>query len=99
MREYFVYIMTNRSGTLYTGVTRDLARRVYEHKHKLVPGFTSKYAINRLVYFESTPDVRAAIKREKEIKGWLRAKKIALIESVNCDWKDLSAEWSAEPPP
>lgn len=99
MREYYVYIMTNRSRTLYTGVTNDLARRVYEHKHKLIPGFTSRYAISRLVYFESTPDVRAAIAREKEIKGWVRKKKVALIESVNRDWKDLSAAWSAEPPP
>jgi len=93
MREYFVYIMTNKSGTLYVGVTNDLARRVYQHKHKLVKGFTSRYNIDRLVYYESTPDVRAAIGREKQIKGWLRAKKIALIESRNRDWKDLSAAW------
>jgi len=93
MHEYFVYIMTNRSGTLYVGVTNDLARRVYQHRNKLVPGFTSRYKIDRLVYYESTPDVRAAIGREKQIKGWLRAKKIALIESRNRDWKDLSADW------
>jgi len=88
-----VYIMTNRSGTLYTGVTNDLKRRVYEHKHKLIPGFTSKYAIDRLVYFDSTPDVRAAIAREKQIKKWRREKKVALIESKNRNWKDLSAGW------
>jgi putative endonuclease len=93
MKEYCVYIMTNRSGTLYTGVTNDLPRRVYEHQHKLIPGFTAKYNITRLVYFETTSDIRAAIGREKQIKGWLRAKKIALIESVNPNWDDLSAGW------
>jgi len=92
MRQYYVYIMTNRSGTLYTGVTNDLARRVYQHKHKLVRGFTSRYNIDRLVYSEMFGDVRQAIAREKEIKGWLRAKKIALIEAVNPGWKDLSQE-------
>ena len=82
--------MTNKSRTLYTGVTNDLERRVYEHKQKLVPGFTAKYNITRLVYFEVTQDIQAAIAREKQIKGWLRSKKIALIESVNPGWKDLS---------
>ncbi len=91
--QYYVYIMTNKSRTLYTGVTNDLERRVYEHKQKLVPGFTSKYDITKLVYFEVTEDVLAALAREKQIKGWLREKKIALIESVNPDWADLSAEW------
>ena len=75
MKQYYVYIMTNRSGTLYIGVTNDLARRVYEHKNKLIPGFTAKYNITKLVYFETTTDVRTAIAREKQIKGWLRAKK------------------------
>jgi len=93
MKTYYVYIMTNRSRTLYTGMTNDLKRRVYEHKHKLSPGFTAKYNINRLVYFEETTDVKTAITREKQIKGWLRAKKFALIESVNPAWRDLSAEW------
>src|SRR5574337_844592 len=88
--------MTNRSRTLYTGVTNDLERRVYEHKRKLVPGFTARYRITRLVYFEVTQDVQAAIAREKEIKGWLRAKKIALLESVNPEWKDLSLGWYGE---
>jgi len=90
VNQYYVYIMTNKSRTLYTGVTNDLERRVYEHKQKLVPGFTAKYNITRLVYFEVTQDVQAAITREKQIKGWLRSKKIALIESVNPEWKDLS---------
>ena len=93
MKRYYVYIMTNRSQTLYTGVTNNLQRRMYEHTHHLVAGFTSKYHSTRLVYFEETSDVYAAIAREKEIKGWLRAKKIALIESMNADWRDLSEEW------
>jgi len=91
-KTYFVYIMTNKSRTLYTGVTNDLVRRVYEHRHKLVPGFTAKYNITQLVYYEATESILAAIAREKQIKGWLRAKKIALIESQNPGWKDLSAE-------
>ncbi len=86
--------MTNkRNGTLYTGITNDLERRVYEHKHKLVKGFTSKYNLMRLVYYEDTDDVSAAIAREKQIKGWLRRKKLALIESMNPEWKDLSDGW------
>ena len=82
--------MTNKSGTLYTGVTNNLERRIYEHKHHLVNGFTKKYKIGKLVYFEETNDINAAISREKQIKGWLRKKKIALIESMNPGWKDLS---------
>ena len=93
MRECHVYIMANRSRTLYTGVTSNLLRRVYEHKHKLIPGFTSKYNITRLVYFASFPDIRTAIAREKQIKGRLRSKKIALIEAENPNWDDLSAGW------
>jgi len=85
--------MTNRSKTLYTGVTNDLMRRVYEHKNKMVEGFTKKYNITKLVYFEETSDVQAAIEKEKQIKGWLRAKKITLIESKNPEWKDLSEGW------
>ncbi len=85
--------MTNRSKTLYTGVTNDLMLRVYEHKNKMVEGFTKKYNITRLVYFEETNDIQSAITREKQIKGWLRSKKIALIESVNPKWKDLSEGW------
>ncbi len=97
MAEYYVYIMTNKSRTLYTGVTNNLKRRVYEHKHKLVPGFTSKYNITQLVHFETTTDVKAAIAREKQIKGWLRVKKIALIESANPRWEDLSKGWYDNP--
>jgi putative endonuclease len=92
-KEYYVYIMTNRSRTLYTGVTNDLMRRVHEHKHKLVPGFTSKYNIQYLVYYESTSSIHVALEREKQIKGWLRVRKIALIDSMNPAWKDLSEEW------
>ena len=95
-KEYYVYIMTNKSRTLYTGVTNNLMRRVYEHKNKLVPGFTSKYNIKKLVYFESTSDVNQAILKEKQIKGWLRAKKITLINSMNPEWKDLSEGWDAK---
>ena len=93
MNQYYVYIMTNKSRTLYTGVTNNLLRRVYEHKQKLIPGFTQKYNITKLVFYEDTSDVTAAIEREKQIKGWLRSKKIALIESMNPHWEDLSQGW------
>ena len=96
-KEYYVYIMTNKSRTLYTGVTNDLTRRIHEHKNKLVKGFTSKYNIQYLVFYESTTDIHAAIAREKQIKGWLKSKKIALIDSINPTWKDLSEEWFAPP--
>ena len=92
MKTYYVYIMTNHSKTLYTGITSDIIKRVYEHKQKLLEGFTKKYNITKLVYFENTTDVMVAISREKQIKGWLRRKKIALIESVNPSWKDLSED-------
>lgn len=90
MREYHVYIMSNRSRTLYTGVTGNLAQRVLQHRDGAAVGFTSKYKIDRLVYAEATNDVSAAIGREKQIKGWSRAKKIALVESMNPEWEDLS---------
>ena len=93
MPQYYVYIMTNTTGTLYTGVTNDLKRRVYQHKHKLIEGFTKKYNVTRLVFYEETPDVYTAIAREKEIKGWLRRKKLALIKSHNPKWQDLSEGW------
>ncbi len=93
MKEYFVYIMANRSKTIYTGVTNDLERRVSEHKQGLIKGFTSRYNIKKLVYFESGFDIHEAISREKTIKGWLRKKKTALIESMNPQWKDLSDNW------
>ena len=85
--------MTNKSKTLYIGVTNNLKRRVFEHKNKLVPGFTSKYNITKLVYFEEGSDVNVALAREKQIKGWLRTKKIDLIEASNPEWKDLSLDW------
>ena len=88
--------MTSQTGTLYTGVTSDLRNRVYQHKHKLIEGFTKKYSISRLVYFEETTDINIAIQREKEIKGWRRSKKIDLIKSVNPTWKDLAEEWTDE---
>ncbi|HUZ45642.1 MAG TPA: GIY-YIG nuclease family protein [Terriglobia bacterium] len=93
MKTYFVYIMAGASRTLYTGVTNNLERRVLEHRRKLLPGFTSHYNINRLVHFESFGEILDAIAREKQIKSWGRMKKIALIESANRDWKDLSAGW------
>ncbi len=87
---YYVYLLTNKKNTvLYTGVTNDLERRIYEHKNKIVDGFTSKYRVDKLVYFEATNDVNSAIAREKQIKGWVRAKKNALVESVNPMWNDL----------
>ena len=90
MKDYYVYMITNKSKILYTGVSNNLTRRVYEHKHKLVEGFTKKYNIGKLVYFEVFNNVDDAIRREKQIKGWLRKKKITLIESINPQWKDLS---------
>jgi putative endonuclease len=93
MHQYFVYIVTNKSRTLYVGVTNNLERRIFEHKNSLIKGFSKKYNINRLVYYEEINDILAAIAREKQIKGWLRDKKIALIESINSEWKDLSEDW------
>ena len=87
--EFFVYIATNGSRTLYTGVTNDLARRMAEHRTVSIRGFTARYRIDRLVYFENTRDVLEAIRREKQIKGWRRERKIALVESVNPEWKNL----------
>lgn len=85
--------MSSKSKVLYTGVTDDLERRVYEHKEKLIKGFTRRYNIMNLVYYEVTLDIQSAIQREKQIKGWLRAKKIALIEKMNPSWIDLSGAW------
>ncbi len=89
MKQYYVYIMSNKSKTLYTGVTNNLERRVYEHKNKLNEGFTKKYNITKLVYFEVTNSIEEAIKREKQLKNWKRQWKIELIESVNKEWEDL----------
>ena len=93
MKTYYVYIMSNVSKTLYVGVTNNMERRVYEHRNKLHDGFSRRYNVTLLVYFEETNDVGAAIAREKELKGWLRSKKLALIESMNPQWQDLSREW------
>lgn len=86
----YIYILGSRNKVLYTGVTNDLARRVAEHKSHLIPGFTKKYNVDRLLYFEELPDIVQAIAREKQIKGWLRSKKLALIASINPDFKDLA---------
>ena len=94
MKNMYVCIVTNRkNGVLYTGVTNDLERRMKEHKLKVVNGFTSRYNLTTLVYFEYFDDPTAAIYREKQIKGWLRSKKIVLLESVNPEWKDLTLGW------
>lgn len=93
-RRFFVYIMTNRqrSHVLYTGVAGNLPHRVFQHKNKLIPGFTSRYNLTRLVYYEEFVYPDAAIDREKEIKAWRRSKKIRLIESMNPQWRDLADE-------
>ena len=87
---YYVYILASkRNGALYIGVTNNLEQRVYQHKHKLIDGFTSKYNIDKLVYYEETPDIVSAITREKQLKKWNRDWKIKLIEKVNLEWNDL----------
>ncbi len=91
LRQYWVYILSNVSMTLYTGVTNDVRKRVVEHKLKLVSGFTSRYHFDRLVYFECFNDPQSAIAREKQIKGLTRKKKIALVKTMNREWKDLSS--------
>jgi putative endonuclease len=90
---FFVYILASRSRVLYTGVTRDLVRRVHQHRSGQVPGFTQQYHVTRLVYFEETPSARSAFDRERQIKGWSREKKIRLVESTNTGWLDLAADW------
>ena len=97
MKQFYVYIMSSYRGTLYTGVTSNLERRVYEHRLKITAGFTSKYNIRRLMYYETTNDAGSAISREKKIKGWRRSKKIALIESMNPGWADLADRWYESP--
>ncbi|MFI5210303.1 MAG: GIY-YIG nuclease family protein [Gemmatimonadales bacterium] len=91
--QFYVYIMASQSRVLYAGVTRDLLRRVYQHREGTVPGFTCRYRVCRLVYFEQTPSARAAFERERQLKKWSRAKKIQLIEAVNAGWLDLAADW------
>ncbi len=93
-KSYWVYILTNKPhGTLYVGVTNSIDRRVWQHKTKALDGFTKRYGLNRLVYFEKFRDAAGAIDREKELKGWLRRKKIDLIQKENPLWRDLSEEW------
>jgi len=92
-RTLYVYILASRRGTLYIGVTNNLGRRMYEHKHGLVPGFTNKYKVNRLVYFEEFNRADDAIAREKQLKGWSRRRKVALIESLNPRLEDLTGQW------
>ena len=88
--KYYVYMLTNKTNkVLYTGITNNLKRRIYEHKNGLVDGFTKKYNVHKLVYYDYTIDVRSAISREKQIKGWTRAKKDALINGFNPNWQDL----------
>jgi putative endonuclease len=97
MRQYWVYILANIHRTLYIGVTSDLQARVRQHKLGMLPGFTARYHVDRLVYCESTSDVYEALAREKQLKGWVRRRKTALIESLNPQWDDLAAAWySAE---
>lgn len=94
MRTYYVYMLSSQpNGTLYIGVTNNLERRLYQHKNKLVKGFTSKYDVNQLVYYEETDTVTVAIQREKDLKKWNRKWKINLIEKNNPQWRDLSANW------
>lgn len=93
MKDDFIYIMTNNSKTLYIGVTNDLRRIIYEHKNKLIDGFTKKYNVTKLVYYESCSSIDAAIRRERQLKNWHQQWKINLIESINQDWKDLSLDF------
>lgn len=91
---YYVYLLSSKkNGTLYIGVTNDLERRMFEHKNKLVSGFTAKYNVNKLMYFEDFQYVNDALKREKQLKNWNRQWKIDLIEKENKEWKDLSVDW------
>lgn len=96
-KTYYVYLLTNwNNQVMYVGVTNNLERRIYEHKNKLVDGFTKKYNVEKLVYFETTSDVLAAIEREKQIKKWRREKKNQLVIEMNPEWKDLSLEWDKD---
>ncbi|MGA2961041.1 MAG: GIY-YIG nuclease family protein [Candidatus Korobacteraceae bacterium] len=92
-RHFYVYIAASISGTLYIGVTNNLHKRIWQHKQGAFEGFTKQYEVNRLIYFESFDDIRTAINREKQLKGWSRRKKIWLVERVNPRWEDLSRQW------
>lgn len=87
---FYVYIVASVKRTLYTGMTNDLRKRVYQHKTGVIPGFTARYKVNRLVYFEPAETAEAAIAREKQLKGWTRRRKVELIEAGNPEWEDLS---------
>lgn len=94
MNTYYVYILTNwNNRVMYIGVTNNLQRRLQQHKHGVYEGFTKKYRVHKLVYYETASDVKAAIQREKQLKGWRRERKNSLVESVNPHWLDLSSEW------
>ena len=93
MEDFYVYIVASRSRVLYTGVTGDLKRRIWQHREKQLPGFSAKYNTTHVVWYQATPNSNAAIAREKQIKGWVRTKKIRLIESTNPDWRDLAEDW------
>ena|SRR5256885_5280374 len=95
-KRMYVYILASLSRTLYTGVTNNIERRMYEHRNKLTPGFATSYRINRLVYFEVVYGAMNAIRREKQIKAWTREMRVALIESVNAGWLDLARDWFRE---
>lgn len=93
-RTYYVYLLTNwNNRVMYVGMTNNLERRIFEHKNKLIEGFTKKYHVDKLVYFEATSEVMAAIAREKQIKSWRREKKNGLVEAANPEWRDLSLRW------
>ena len=96
MKQFYIYIMASKSGTLYTGVTSDLEKRVYQHKQKLMPGFTKKYNVTKLVYYEPVADSDAAFQAEKRMKKWHRRKKEMLIKKMNPGWKDLAEDWFTE---
>ena len=89
-RMFYIYILASIQRTLYIGVTNDLRRRVYEHKTGAIEGFTARYRVNRLVYFEVAEDAQGAIRREKQLKGWVRRRKLELIEATNPEWEDLA---------
>ncbi len=93
MKTFYVYIMGSKSETLYVGLTSDIKKRVYEHKNHLIPGFTDKYNIDRLLYIETMSEPTSAINREKQFKAWRREKKVELIDSLNPEWNDLSQDW------
>ncbi|MBU1873216.1 GIY-YIG nuclease family protein [bacterium] len=95
-KQYYVYILSNQNHRLYIGMTSNLNHRIYQHKNHLIDGFTKRYNIDQLVYFEITEDVWSALNREKQLKKWRREKKIHLIKAVNPEWNDLASDWELE---